>query len=251
VGLHVDGLPRLAAGDRLVAFLAPRDDGTYGVLHLGLGLFLELQGGPYSWAVRLAEIGAVDDSRLRVLDRWTSWLERPGDGAWRSTLARAPEAVRQRVVALRESRVNAAPSWAAAGAGHGDWAIDRLLAPRVIDAGRAALARAGVAAPGLAPPPAAVGLAAPDSRSWLAADVGDTIPGRFDCDTGGLAVLSATRYRLQPVPDTAAEPLGTTLLVQDGAECLAVGEAPALEEILGSELASSRRPRGESTSREP
>ena len=52
VGLRVWGSPRFQLGERVLLFLVPRADGTYGVLHLMLGAFHEVQLGGRRLAVR-------------------------------------------------------------------------------------------------------------------------------------------------------------------------------------------------------
>ena len=52
VGLRVWGSPQFQPGERVLLFLVPRADGTYGVLHLMLGAFHEVQLGGRRLAVR-------------------------------------------------------------------------------------------------------------------------------------------------------------------------------------------------------
>lgn len=248
IGLEVDGLPRLAAGDRLVAFLEPRDDGTYGALHLALGLFLELPAGRDVWAVPLA--AQADENRMRDLDRWTAWLAAPGERPWSATLRPVPAAVREKVSALREALAardrGAAPD--AMDAAAASWRIDPALPLTVAAAWETAVSGPGGPPASDAASPPASGLAAPDAGSWLAADGARAIPGRFDCAAGGLAVLSATRYRLRPASSpepsagAATEALGTTLLLNDGTECLTEGGPEALGRLLADEVGAGAPP---------
>lgn len=97
VGFHVYGAPRFVPGERALLFLLPREDGTFGLLHLALGAFhrLEVPGNP-ALAVRdLSEShevvpeGAEPDPRrhaARDFDAFADWLadtaagiERPVD----------------------------------------------------------------------------------------------------------------------------------------------------------------------------
>lgn len=56
LGLRLWGAPDFREGERLLLFLLPRRDGTYGILHLMLGAFFELESGGSRVAVRaLAE----------------------------------------------------------------------------------------------------------------------------------------------------------------------------------------------------
>ncbi len=52
IGLRIWGVPEFRVGERLLLFLAPRGDGTYGVLHLMLGAFSEVEAGGARVAVR-------------------------------------------------------------------------------------------------------------------------------------------------------------------------------------------------------
>lgn len=52
VGLRIWGAPHFREGERLLLFLEPRRDGTYGILHLMLGAFREVQAGDRRVAVR-------------------------------------------------------------------------------------------------------------------------------------------------------------------------------------------------------
>lgn len=52
VGLRIWGVPEFSPGERMLLFLAPRSDGTYGILHLMLGAFSELEFGGARVAVR-------------------------------------------------------------------------------------------------------------------------------------------------------------------------------------------------------
>ncbi len=86
VGLRIWGAPELAVGERALLFLAPRGDGTYGVLHLLLGAFFEVDAGGRRMAVRAlaegVELGAAGEgpSRparlepLRDFQRFADWI---------------------------------------------------------------------------------------------------------------------------------------------------------------------------------
>ncbi|MEZ5331649.1 MAG: hypothetical protein R2991_06270 [Thermoanaerobaculia bacterium] len=242
LGLHVDGLPTLAEGDRLVAFLEPRDDGTYGALHLGLGLFHEVEGGHGAWAVPLAAPDAGD--RYRDLERWTAWLRDPaGAGPPSAALRRPSEAVRQQVETLRASRSSGTRRPRGIGADRDTlWFVDRSLAATVVRSWGGAAQLAGGVPWSADSEPSSSGLAEMPEGSWLARDASGVIPGRFDCTAGGAAVLSATRYRLSPVlagRPIAVRQLGRTILLQRGAECLAAGDGDMLKGLLLDELASA------------
>jgi hypothetical protein len=52
IGLRIWGAPHFREGERLLLFLEPRRDGTYGILHLMLGAFREVQAGGHRVAAR-------------------------------------------------------------------------------------------------------------------------------------------------------------------------------------------------------
>lgn len=242
-GLHVDGLPSLAEGDRVVAFLEPRDDGTYGVLHLGLGLFHEVRVGRSGWAVRLAADGG-GEATLRELEQWTAWLQNPeGKRSAVAAMRRPSEAVRRQVETLRETRASDArrPRGIATDLDT-RWHLDAALPEAAVRAWQAAAALAGGFQGVTEATPTSSSLAGMPDGSWLARDVSNVIPGRFDCSRGGTAVLSATRYRLSPALagwPVVVRQLGRTILLQRGAECLADGDRETLKDLLLDELTSA------------
>jgi hypothetical protein len=80
VGLRVHGAPEFREGERLLLFLAPRRDGTYGILHLSLGAFRQLEavveGEMRSVAVRDLIGGRMDGKdRIDSLRDWEAFLE--------------------------------------------------------------------------------------------------------------------------------------------------------------------------------
>ena len=95
--LRVWGVPRFAVGERALLFLVPRDDGTFGILHLALGAFhrTAAAGSPPLALRDLAGAEVVDlptlepraeAERARDYDAFAGWLadraagiERPAD----------------------------------------------------------------------------------------------------------------------------------------------------------------------------
>ncbi len=75
--MRVSGAPRFAPGERVLLFLEPNRDGSYGVLHLFLGAFHEVRAGGRRLAARdLGEgraLGPAADP-ARDLERFTRWL---------------------------------------------------------------------------------------------------------------------------------------------------------------------------------
>ena len=90
--LILDGSPSFFANDRLILFLVPRNNGSHGVLHLGLGAFRELRVGNRMIARRLlgnaVEIGSgsIDSKRFhqpRDFEQFANWLEDYSNGSRR------------------------------------------------------------------------------------------------------------------------------------------------------------------------
>jgi hypothetical protein len=91
IGFYVYGAPRFAVGERALLFLAPRNDGTFGILHLGLGAFhrVDVAGAPplavrdLSGADEIVPPGAAPDPRrhlARDFDAFAGWLSDRGAG---------------------------------------------------------------------------------------------------------------------------------------------------------------------------
>ena len=90
--LILDGSPSFSTNDRLILFLVPRNNGSYGVLHLGLGAFREVRVGDRMIARRLlgsaVEIrsGISDSERFhqpRDFEQFANWLQDYSSGSQR------------------------------------------------------------------------------------------------------------------------------------------------------------------------
>ena len=97
IGFRAYGVPHFAPGERTILFLAPRGDGTFGLLHLGLGAFHRIESAAtpalavrdLEEATEVALPGREPDPRrhmARDFDRFASWIsdrsvgvERPAD----------------------------------------------------------------------------------------------------------------------------------------------------------------------------
>jgi hypothetical protein len=76
--LLVPGAPRFARGERVLLFLAPRRDGTWGIEQFLLGAFHEIEPGAERLAVR-GLAGAIDlsgtkDETARSAERFAAWI---------------------------------------------------------------------------------------------------------------------------------------------------------------------------------
>ncbi|HEX6199600.1 MAG TPA: hypothetical protein VF150_04990, partial [Thermoanaerobaculia bacterium] len=91
VELHLHGMPRFAVGERALLFLVPRNDGTFGILHLGLGAFhrVAAAGAPPLALRDLSDAQEVvlpgskpspDAGRARDYDAFAGWLADRGAG---------------------------------------------------------------------------------------------------------------------------------------------------------------------------
>ncbi|HEX2225473.1 MAG TPA: hypothetical protein VHN15_14825, partial [Thermoanaerobaculia bacterium] len=84
MALKIWGSPELAVGDRALLFLVPRQDGSYGILHLAMGSFREMRHAGKRLAVRdLSEVGlAGQDGKVsegevevgRDFDAFSGWV---------------------------------------------------------------------------------------------------------------------------------------------------------------------------------
>jgi hypothetical protein len=82
------GLPTFGQGERLIVFVAPRQDGTYGLVQLTLGAFHAVESNGQVLAIRdLSDAAAVGgngtsaaDTQPRDLGRFSDWLATRGGG---------------------------------------------------------------------------------------------------------------------------------------------------------------------------
>lgn len=88
------GVPRFAAGDSVILFLVARGDGQWGILHLAMGAFHQIEAGGQRLALRMlddaqlldTETGSAADKvaeeagRLRDWDKFAHWVSRRASG---------------------------------------------------------------------------------------------------------------------------------------------------------------------------
>ena len=221
VGLRVWGSPRFQQGERVLLFLVPRSDGTYGILHMMLGVFHEVQAGGRRLAVRdlsetrvaTAESDLLSQGPAASLDpprRWdafTRWLAESEPPAASSTGYMDVESA----IAFYEQGVSRSPlllepctglglrwfdfnrrrpiAWSLdpGSAGHGLNPPDLSAVLEVWEmatAGRLQLSSAGVTTAGS-------GLSTDDGlNTVLLEDPDDWIVGSFQCQAGGVLAVS-------------------------------------------------------------
>ena len=276
VGLRIWGVPELRAGGRTLLFLAPRADGTYGILHLMLGAFSEVEAGGHRLAVRaLAEVtrtplGAGAEP-LRDFAGFVNWitdraggLSRPIDYYLDPALAdRTPEHAGRGLLEDRCTQLHfrwsgfdrdEAFKWSfdaagidGRGGGRGAFLRARRLWKRVSE-GTVRFQNGG-SVRGRAP------LEGFDGVNLLAfGDPNDDIAGRFSCSSGGVLALTGVWFengRGQSCERIGAgrkgshdgrpflEILGADILVNDGAGCLLSKDALLTARIFAHELGHS------------
>ncbi len=276
IGLRIWGAPEFRVGGRTLLFLAPRTDGTYGVLHLMLGAFSELEVGGRRVAARsLAEAVAMPftgaDEPLRDFAGFVNWitdraggLNRPIDYYLDPALVDfRPRRGDRELLEDRCTQLNfrwsgfdrdEAFKWSfdgggvdGRGGGRGAFLRARRIWKRV-SAGAVRFQNAG----------AVRGRAAFDGFdgvNLLAFDDprGD-IAGRFSCSSGGVLSLTGvwfdngrgqscervgTGHKGSHAGRPYLEILGADILVNDGAACLLAEDATLTARIFAHELGHS------------
>ncbi|HET9482685.1 MAG TPA: hypothetical protein VFO79_01905 [Xanthomonadales bacterium] len=120
-GLHVPGVPQYAAGDDVLMFAEPRDDGTYQPVQLALGLFRahEYAGDTY-WQRELDEHDAIEKTfnaeytLPRHGAKFLAWLETNGTAAKASApdyLVPLPAEATAKFTQMRGASTNAPTRW--------------------------------------------------------------------------------------------------------------------------------------------
>lgn len=233
-GIELVGAPRFAAGDRALLFLVPRNDGTYGILHLMLGAFHEIDFGRHRLAVRDLLEDGTSQPAPRDFERFADWLAAgaPAGADYRvavdaATLGRWRRAFG--VVRFEQRRLRWFEDQV-------EWRLGRKAPTRIRRWLKEAL-RAWSPVSGLrlgygGRTDAVAGLHRFDSvNAVILGDRDDLIPGRFDCRAGGVLAAGAPWFDPQitgkQVPGGVHSPairiLGADILLNDGAECLLDG----------------------------
>lgn len=267
LGLQVEGAPRFAVGEAALLFLQPGDDGTYSTLHLMLGAFHARMAGDklvaeqdLSGAVRLSGLAhegeTEDDGMHRDLGRFVGWLADRAAGVERPAnyWVRLPgdtAAARPKAYTYFATSDGAPARWFGFESGVARWRVQSTGMPGLGLDGTVAAAQAALDA-WTADPTSAIqlrydgtttasgGLASSDgTNAFLFGDPHGTIPGKFDCRTGGALAIggswfwASTRdYRGKAYHEIQE----ADVVVNDGAECFLAGNASGAAEAFTHEL---------------
>ena len=261
IGLEVDGAPVLHEGDRALLFLTSRADGTYGVLHLGLGSFRHVvssfEGETRHFAVRDALVVSDPARALTSVDSFRDWH---GFVEWLAKLSRgsrpdvgyflSPNDQDRAALTIAVDSMPIAWSGFSRGekliwsSGVGDAGHRRLL--RRALASWNGLGGSSVAMDGVTRDGTGLGLMRPDGINQVHyGDLDDVIPGTFRCSSGGMAAVSGTwydaaitfRFRAGAL-GVATRALEADVVFNDGSECFLDKGAgqPTAQGVLAHEI---------------
>lgn len=246
VGLWAPGAPRFAEGERVLLFLAPGEDGTWGPLHLLLGAFHAVEAGGRRLAVRdLSEavaVGRAGEEPVRDMDLFGDWIAARAAGS-EVPAGYAVTALREKHTLILDPVTRLSARWFVFDTGGSvAWRSHRSgqagLPGGGADEVQAALAawsgdpattvRYAYAGTTTAP----TGFARPDGvNTILFDDPNHELPGQFDCETGGLLAYAVFWYasRVPRVWNGESHyPIGEgDVVTQDGASCVYQSTDPA------------------------
>lgn len=251
--LKVWGAPAFQIGQRALMFLAPNGDGTYGPLHLALGVFHELRSDDRRLAVRdLSEVYQVEalepSAGVRDLKRFADWLADRAAGVEREAdyFVDAPKmgvawetftylgGIKQRWTVFEreqeaEWRAQAAGQIGLAGGGFAEF--EAALQAWNDDPGTNIRYRY------VGTTTVTTGFQVDDGNNIiLFADVHDEAPGSFSCPTpgrgSGVLAIGGAWFDRSTNPATIAE---ADIIINDNAVCWFTSGKRA-EQIYGHEL---------------
>lgn len=239
VGLWAPGAPRFAEGERVLLFLVPGGDGTWGPLHLMLGAFHAAEAGGYRLALRdLSEavaVGGTPEEPVRDMDLFGDWIaaRAAGSGAPADYVVTA---LREKHTLILDPVTRLSARWFAFDTGGsvawrshrsgqaglpGGGADEVQEALEAWNGDPATAVRYTYAGTTTAP----TGFARPDgANTFLFDDPNHELPGQFDCATGGLLAYAVFWYAAR-VPRVwngeSHYPIGEgDIVTQDGASCM-------------------------------
>ena len=243
IGLKVHGAPVFREGERLLLFLAAREDGAYGVLHLGLGAFHQLTaevGGEVRLVALRRLIGSVDADRGSELidaprdwEEFASWLADTSSagrpladyfrGADEVDLSGLPVEVERLPIAWAGFAQGRTVRWRSPAVG----VPGRQWLRRALDSWNSSADSSVRLRPSKASRPVG-GMLRPDGvNDVVLGDPGDLIAGSFSCRRGGVAAVSVTwfdpgvTFRFQTgAGGVAIRAQEAEIVLNDGAECL-------------------------------
>jgi hypothetical protein len=247
---EVIGAPRIEEGSEVVLFLRDNGDGTYGPLHLSLGVFAKADTAQSRIAVRAIEevTEGTDTDRIRDYDRFVDWVDGFARGDRRSPdyFIAAPRASRFQAAYTLEEHKGLNVRWfdfdsgvsvewkTSGGSANANRALTNALAAwSSIEGPNVKMANTGTTS-------TTAGFQTMDSiNSVLFGDPNDLMGGRFDCSQGGVVAMGGwwsdesmgtfegeSYYRI----------LEGDVVVNDGAECYFDADPKRAEAILAHEI---------------
>ncbi len=261
--LNIPGTPRIAAGERVLAFLDRRDDGDYVLVHLSIGAF-HVRQTITGTAVLTRDMdldGALDSgngstatamNRQRDLGKFSAWVrqqaagQQPAAQYWNDEALAAPNLVQPRYVVsnpparwFQFDNGGSVPFYAGAAGqlglldgGYGEFQ-QAIAAWNNSGVAKVNYTYAGVTS-------ATGDLNHPDGvNKILFNDLSNFIGGVFDCITGGIAGYGGWRSSsTQSFDGINAQPIVEgDIVIRNGAGCLLSGHANAnAVELFGHEL---------------
>lgn len=262
LGLEIHGAPKLDPGDRALLFLAPRRDGTYGILHLMLGAFFEAGPDDRRIAVRqfenatpLRATESDEPRKVRDWERFQTWLADRSNGVIRdpdylsevsselsSVYAQNLLEFQNEPIRFFEFDDGEKVTWKV---GRGvakarksfrkaikAWNSDKDTVVLLEQKGRTR---------------SKSGFDAPDGiNAIIFGDPNREVEGTYNCARGGVIALGGAWFfsnpaLVQKIPKSRGKgkanvALEAEIIVNDGAECLVSGDVKAASQVFGHEL---------------
>ncbi len=252
--LVVVGAPRFDRGERVLAFLQRDPSGSYGFVHLGLGVFSKVGGGRRALAVRraggarLVDLGLEPTLELvRSYPRFVRWLERRAEGRrsagdYRHARARTFAAPYRLVeiagknVRWFEFDIDKSVNWSIRNTESSDSQIYFVDALNV-------WSRAPVSLRLVSGTSSTAGLLRNDNvNAIIFGDPNGTVPGTFICPDGGLVAISGFWFS-----DAGGQYMGrqfrriqeADIVINDGADCILNNNPRSSAELFTRQLGFS------------